>query len=126
MTIDETLIAFGAFLLWYCVALAFALYKGREAKINWRGFALFLICGGLLAVYRSWAYWYLSYRMRTHTGTEALRPLELSLLPEARFVGLVQLDSLGAWLTLMYAALIVGSFLWAFPLVLFSARRRLP
>ena len=126
MPIDETLIALGALLLLYCVALAFALYKGCEAKISGRGVALFLICGGLLAVYRSWAYWYLSYRMRTHTGTETLRPLELSLLPEARFVGLVQLESPDSWLILMYAALVAGSFLWAFPLMLFSTRRKLP
>jgi TRAP-type C4-dicarboxylate transport system permease small subunit len=127
MQTGEILIPLFVLLFWYCAAIAFSFYKwGREAKGSRRGYITFIICGGLLAISRSWAYWYLSYRMRTHTVTEGLRPLELLLLPEAWFVGLVQLDSLGAWLSLMYAALIVGSFLWAFPLVLFFARRRLP
>ena len=125
MRIDETIVACGIFLLWYCAAMAYAFYMGTKSKISRRGFILFLICGSLLAIYRSWAYWYLSYRLRTHTGSEALRPLALSLLPEASFVGLIQLESLGLWVTLMYASLILGSFLWALPLTLIYSGRRL-
>lgn len=81
------LIALGIFLSWYCAALAFALYRGLKAEVRTRGLVIFLMCGSLLAVYRWWAYWYLSYRHRTHTVSETYRPLELSLLPEASFVG---------------------------------------
>ena len=125
--IEEMIIALGILALWQGTALCFSLSRGSKAETSRRGLALFLICGSLLALFRSWAYWYLSYRLRTHSifdGT--LRPLELSVLPEVGFVGLVQIENVYLWLGLMYGALIVGSFLWALPLLLFSTRKKLP
>ena len=127
MGIDETLIALAIFVLSQGAAICFALSRGFKTGIGRRGLALFLICGSSLALYRSWAYWYLSYRLRTHSIYDGrLRPLELSLLPEVRFVGLLYIENAYLFLALMYAALIVGSFLWALPLVLFSPKRALP
>jgi hypothetical protein len=124
---NETLIVLGIFILWYLAAIIFVLAKKRKSEITKRGVLLFLVCGSLLALFRSWAYWYLSYRMRTHTFYETLRPLMLCLLPEAALVNLLPpIENLNWWVAIMYGALIIGSFLWTFPLILFLARRKLP
>jgi hypothetical protein len=126
MEIVETVIAAAIFILWCGAAIAYGFRVGAGAKSSRSGFAAFLICGSLLAVSRSWVYWYLCHRMRTHTVSEGLRPLWWPLLPEAGFVGAIRLESPDLFLALMYTALIVGSFMWAFPLMLFSGRRKLP
>jgi hypothetical protein len=127
MGVDDTLIVLGVFIFWQVVAMLSVLFKDRKAKIPRRSFIVFLLCGSILAVFRAWAFWYLSYRNRTHTNYASLRPLYLCLLPEGRFVGMLRMENTNLWLIVMYSALALGSFLWAFPLVLWSApRKRFP
>ena len=123
MSVNDTLIALGVFIFWQIAAMFSVLFKDRNAKIPRRSIIVFLLCGSMLAVFRAWAFSYLSYRNRTHTNYASLRPLYFCLLPEGSFVGMLRMENTNLWLIVMYSALALGSFLWAFPLVLWLVPR---
>ena len=121
----QTTLVFGLFALWQLVALFFFFSNERKLSFTKRGVFFFLACGCLLAMLRSRAYWSLDYQLRHHTvdGTKDL--LQWLVLPETFLVGQFLLgENIELWLTAVYATLIAGSFLWAFPLLLFTARRK--
>ena len=62
MNLDSTLVAAGIFILWQVAAIPLGLFKGRRTKIPRQSVILFLSCGSALALFRVWAFWYLSYR----------------------------------------------------------------
>jgi len=123
--IIKTLIAFGFFVLWQLVALFFFFSRKHKSKVTKRGVSLFIACGSLLAITRSGVFWYLDYQLRHHTVNESTHLLQWIVLPEAFLVGQFSTEeNIELWLTVIYVALILGSFLWALPMLLFTARKK--
>jgi hypothetical protein len=125
MSIDDTIVASAIFILWQIVAIGVGLFKGRKTKIPRRCFVIFVVCGSMLALLRVLAYWYLSYRNQNHTSFANIRFLHflyLFSLPESSFVEtflrLVPWHNTSFSIVTLHGALIVGSFFWTFPLVI--------
>jgi hypothetical protein len=127
MYIDDPILATGIFISWHVSAIVVGVLKGTKTKIPRRNFVIFLIAGGLLAMTRVLTYRYLGYRNGTHTAYSSLRPLYLFLMPDGSFAG--------TWLrvfrvynprvsdALICGSLIIGSFAWAVPLILWLVPR---
>ena len=92
MNVDDTLVVLGVFIFWQIAAIVSVLFKDRTGKIPRRSIVIFLICGGILAVFRAGIFSYLSYRNQTHTNYPSLRPLYLCLLPELRLAGMLTIE----------------------------------
>jgi hypothetical protein len=110
------------FCLWQCSAILFVLKWRRNAVFTKQGKVLFAAVGLLLACLRMSAYWYLGYRASTHTQYEASRVLWWSLLPDAMILSLMPLTNPNWAPPIIYSVLFVGSFAWAWPILMFTSR----
>jgi hypothetical protein len=112
------------FCLWQFSAIVFILMWRRDAMFTARGKLLFVVVGLVLASFRLSMLAYLTYRTRTHTLDKVSRLAGWSFLPEAIILRLMPLTN-PKWSPLIVnAVLFVGSFAWAWPTLLLTARQK--
>ncbi len=123
-SVTKTLILLNIFILWNLAGIVFYLYqKPYKPKFTKTGWLRFFLYGIILATVRSLAFWYLCYQMRYHTVIGVEYPLQWFVLPEATIVGeTLNVGGENLFLTVVYLALILGSFLWTMPLLFFSSK----
>lgn len=83
-----------------------------------RAILVFGFAGTLLSLLRIGSLFYLSYRMQTHTFSPDVLSLSYILVPEIWLFSVIRQPNFVLDTLLTSIALIIGSFLWAFPLLL--------
>ena len=110
------------FCLWQFSAIVFSLVWRRNAGFTARGKLLFVVVGFVLAITRLSMFAYFNYRTRTHTQVSQV--VGWSFLPDAIILWLMPLTN-PKWSPLIInAVLFVGSFAWAWPILLFTASQK--
>lgn len=94
-------------------------FKVVKSKISSRQLAAFLSIAVMLALVRTAILLYLQYRTQSHTFSDNVLFLSYALYPELPLTQVLPTTTYGAYLTVSIGALILGSFLWAFPLLIF-------
>lgn len=110
------LIQVGLFIL-----TAFRIVKSR---ISARQLAAFLSIVVILALVRTAILLYLQYRTQSHTFSENVLLLSYALYPELPLTQALPTPTYGAYLVVSIGALILGSFLWAFPLLIILSSKK--
>jgi hypothetical protein len=109
--------------------VGFSVVKIRKSIINRFGLITFLTTGCILALLRVSCLFYLSYRLKNHTWTYFVSKFKFLLYPESQLLLIYQNQFTPienpVWLTTIFSlALIIGSFLWALPLLFLKAKKR--
>lgn len=97
---------------------AFVVVRIRRTRIVRKATTLFLVTGLLLTVLRISVLQYLSYRMRTHTFSEAMSWLTYVMWPESTIMASIHQPNPALDFLLTSALVALGSFLWALPTLL--------
>jgi len=114
------------FCLWQFSAIVFIVIWRRDAAFTARGKLLFVLVGLILAGIRLWMLAYFNYRTRTHTLYKMSRVVEWAFLPDAIIFWFLPLTN-PKWSPLIVnAVLFFISFLWAWPILLFTAGQKRP
>ena len=99
-----------------------------KVKLSRTGILVYLIGGGLTAITRIACFWFVNYRMHQHTMTPLVDMLNMILEPDVLLATKIlnsQLDNELFYYTVFSLALILGSYLWALPLLLIKHRKNL-
>jgi hypothetical protein len=97
------------------IVTAFRIVKSR---ISAKQLAAFLSIVVILALVRTAILLYLQYRTQSHTFSENVLLLSYALYPELPLTQMLPTTTYAAYLTVSISTLILGSFLWAFPLLI--------
>jgi hypothetical protein len=104
---------------------AFVVVRICRIRIDRRATTLFLVAGLLLTVLRISLLQYLSYRMQTHTFSEAMSLLTFVMWPESTIMASIRQPNPTLDFLLTSALIALGSFLWALPtLLLWGVKER--
>ena len=123
--VNETIIALGILVFWFVVSIISAVFfQHREAKVPKQSYIIFLCSGGILAVFRVWMFWYLYHDTERYYDFFYNSPLKLFVQPEVRFVAEFSIENVNLTILVCVIQLIVGSFLWAFPIMFWLAPRK--
>lgn len=103
------------------IAFLYALVVIRlwQIKIARRAIRVFVFAGFVLSLLRIGSLFYLGYRMESHTFSSNTLLLSYVLVPEIGLFSSIRQPNVVLDTLLTSAVLIVGSFLWALPLLLF-------
>ena len=120
---NENWIVIGLILI---MAGLFALTAPRVAKskIGSRGILTFFSVFMILTLIRVAIMLYVQYRVQSHTYSGTVSYLSYALYPDLPLALLIPTQTEAAYLTVSIVALILGSFVWAFPLLIFLTRKK--